>query len=177
MKLKGQFRKRTHLPGTKRYKERTQLIDLFVTTRWKDDGSNDDLSSSLHLCSPSTRCLTEFVPWLCVRKSVSLMSFRSSFVIHEIRPNFPLPLPLPKANHCDLISAVPPGSPRIPNPLDNHVTKSISERICPWFYTISAPRWFSLSRKRMPHSSLDWKIEDFRRIFNLSERIIYINNG
>lgn len=41
------------------------------------------------------RCLTEFVPWLCVRKSVSLMSFRSSFVIHEIRPNFPLPSSLP----------------------------------------------------------------------------------
>lgn len=37
-------------------------------------------------------------------------------------------LPPSKANHCDLISAVPPGPPRIPNPLDNHVTKSISER-------------------------------------------------
>lgn len=86
------------------------------------------------ISTPSTRCLTEFVPWLCVRKSVSLMSFRSSFVIHEIRPNFPPPSPsLPKANHCDLISAVPPGPPRIPNPLDNHVTKSISERICPRF--------------------------------------------
>lgn len=64
------------------------------------------------------RCLTEFVPWLCVRKSVSLMSFRSSFVIHEIRPNFPLPsLPRPPSLEGEPLwshFSCPPGS--APNP-------------------------------------------------------------